>query len=81
MTILEQIHKIALESIQTHKGLRYGQALMNALQTVKPDWYKDYPSGIDPFYDNKHIDGFNQWVTNMEVTDFRIGIPYISHKK
>lgn len=43
--------------------LRQGQHMINELSRVRPDLYKTVSgASLDPYYDNKKIDAFINWL-------------------
>ena len=45
-----------------NKHYRLGQHMTNELFQCNQDLYRKMPRNIDPFYDNKKIDQFIEWL-------------------
>jgi hypothetical protein len=59
MNLSEKVRRRALEMQASHKGLRKGQALMNALCELNREVYERiHSSDADCFYDDKKIRAF-----------------------
>jgi hypothetical protein len=45
-----------------NQGQRYGQALVNFLQSVSSEAYCAIPDQIDPYYKNENVGDFLEWL-------------------
>lgn len=52
-------------SLMAQHRLRMGQAYMNALNSIKPELYKEITQmeSIDPFYKDKNLPAFFEYLT------------------
>lgn len=71
MTSTEWISLInkLVELLHKHSELRYGQAIMNALNDVRPDLYKEITgTNNDPFYDDNKLVLFMRYLNDVSIS-------------